>query len=169
MLIALDDPHLVWLLVRTKPKQETAVLHALAARDVPAYCPRILEPRWDLRAPRGPVPLFPSSVFAQCVVKERYAAVRYCSGVSGIVRFGEALAAVEDDFVASLREREGERGYVVIAEARRASSNTCRQRIVCASYSPWSAASATSRWMPGTSASRRAHLPWLTGLTKVPL
>src|SRR3972149_7562535 len=110
MLIALDDPRLVWLLLRTKPKQETAVVQALAARDVLAYCPRILEPRWPLRAPRGPVPLFPSYVFAQCVVKERYAAVRYCSGVSGIVRFGESLAAVADEFLVTLRERGGGRG-----------------------------------------------------------
>jgi len=130
MLIALDDPRLVWLLVRTKPKQEAAVLHALAARDVPAYCPRILEPRWHLRAPRGPVPLFPSYVFAQCVVKDRYAAVRYCSGVSGIVRFGESIAAVEEDFIYSLREREGERGYVMIAEARRAPSKGTRVCVV---------------------------------------
>jgi transcription antitermination factor NusG len=130
MLIALDDPRLVWLLLRTKPKQETAAVQALGAREVPAYCPRIVEPRWHVRAPRGPVPLFPSYVFAQCVVKERYAAVRYCSGVSGIVRFGEALAAVGDDFVASLREREGERGYVVIAEARRAPTKGSRVRVV---------------------------------------
>jgi transcription antitermination factor NusG len=130
MLIALDDPRLVWLLVRTKPKQETAVLHALAVRDVPAYCPRILEPRWHLRAPRGPVPLFPSYVFAHCIVKDRYAAVRYCSGVSGIVRFGESLAAVEADFISLLREREGERGYVVIAEARRAPGKGTRVRVV---------------------------------------
>jgi transcription antitermination factor NusG len=130
MLISLDDPRLVWLLVRTKPKQETSVLGALAAREVPVYCPRILEPRWHARAPRGPVPLFPSYVFAQCVPAERYAAVRYCSGVSGIVRFGDALAAVEDEFVSSLREREGERGYVVIAEARRAPRKGSRVRVV---------------------------------------
>jgi hypothetical protein len=130
MLIALDDPRLVWLLVRTKPKQEAAVVNALAGRDVPAYCPHLLEPRWHLRAPRGPVPLFPSYVFAHCVAKERYAAVRYCPGASGIVRFGEELAAVEDDFVGSLKEREGERGYVVIAEARRAPAKGARVRVV---------------------------------------
>jgi len=83
MPIALDDPRLVWLLVRTKPKQEPAVVQALAGRDVPAYCPRILEPRWHLRAPGGPVPLFLSYVFAQCVAKERYAAVRYCRCAEG--------------------------------------------------------------------------------------
>jgi transcription antitermination factor NusG len=130
MLIAPDEDRLIWLLVRTKPKQETAVVQALGGRDVPAYCPRILEPRWHLRAPRGPVALFPSYVFAHCVPKERYTAVRYCPGASGIVRFGDALAAVEEDFIASLREREGERGYLVIAEARRAPSKGTRVRVV---------------------------------------
>jgi transcription antitermination factor NusG len=130
MLITPDEDRPVWLLVRSKPKQETAVVQALAGRDVPAYCPRILEPRWHPRAPRGPVPLFPSYVFAHCVPNERYAAVRYCPGASGIVRFGDALAAVEDDFIASLREREGERGYLVIAEARRAPSKGARVRVV---------------------------------------
>ena len=130
MLIALDDPRLLWLLVHTKPKQESAVVQALAVREIPAYCPRILEPRRHARAPRGPVPLFPSYVFARCVVKERYTAVRYCPGASGIVRFGEALAAVEDGFVTSLREREGERGYVVIAEARRVPAKGSRVKVV---------------------------------------
>jgi transcription antitermination factor NusG len=130
MLISLDDARPLWLLVHTKPKQESAVVHALAGREIPAYCPRILEPRWHARAPRGPVPLFPSYVFARCVVGERYTAVRYCPGASGIVRFGEAIAAVEDEFVASLREKEGERGYVVIAQARRAPASGSRVKVV---------------------------------------
>ncbi len=130
MLIALDDPRTVWLLVHTKPKQESAVVQALAGREIAAYCPRILEPRWHARAPRGPVPLFPSYIFARCVAKERFAAVRYCPGASGIVRFGDALAAVEDDVVASLKAREGERGYVVISEARRAPAKGSRVRVV---------------------------------------
>lgn len=130
MLIGTDDPRLVWLLVRTKPKQEGAVMQALAARGVPAYCPRVLEPRPHVRAPHGPVPLFPAYVFARCVVAERYALVHYCPGAAGVVRFGQALAAVEDDFLAALRQREGERGYVVIGDARRPPSPGARARIV---------------------------------------
>jgi transcription antitermination factor NusG len=130
MLISLDDPRQVWLLVRSKPKQESALVLALSTRDVAAYCPKVLEPRWHSRAPRGPVPLFPSYVFARCVPKEKYTAVRYCTGAAGIVRFGEELGAVEDEFVASLREREGDRGYLVIAAARRAPVKGSRVRIV---------------------------------------
>jgi transcription antitermination factor NusG len=46
------------------------------------------------------------------------------------VRFGEELGAVEDEFVASLREREGERGYLVFADARRAPLKGSHVRVV---------------------------------------
>ncbi|MGD1149235.1 MAG: transcription termination/antitermination NusG family protein [Thermoanaerobaculaceae bacterium] len=130
MLIALDDPRQVWLLVRTKPKQEFALVQALAGRGIEAYCPKVLEPRWHARAPHVPVPLFPSYVFAQCILKEKFAAVRYCSGASSIVRFGSEFGAVEDQVIASLREREGERGYLVFADARRAPAKGSRVRVV---------------------------------------
>jgi len=130
MLISLDEPRHVWLLVRTKPKQEFALVQALAGRGITAYCPKVLEPRWHARAPHVPVPLFPSYVFARCVLKEKYAAVRYCPGASTVVRFGERFGAVEDEFIASLHEREGERGYLVFADARRAPVKGSRVRIV---------------------------------------
>ena len=130
MLISLDDPRPFWLLVRTKPKQESALVQALEGRGVPAYCPRVLEPRWHARSPQVPMPLFPSYVFAQCVLQDKYTAVRYCPGASTIVRFGEKFGAVEDEFVASMREREGERGYLVFADARRAPVKGSRVRIV---------------------------------------
>ncbi len=130
MLISLDDPRQLWLLVRAKPKQEFALVQALGGRDVDAYCPKVLEPRWHARAPHVPVPLFPSYVFARCVLQEKYAAVRYCPGASSLVRFGERFGAVEDEFIVSLREREGERGYLVFSDARRAPVKGSRLRIV---------------------------------------
>jgi transcription antitermination factor NusG len=130
MLVSPDDPRCVWLLVRSKPKQESALVQALAGRGVPAYCPKVLEPRWHARAPHVPVPLFPSYVFAHCVPKEKYTAVRYCPGASSVVRFGKRFGAVEDEFIASMRAREGERGYLVFAEVRRAPAQGARVRIV---------------------------------------
>ena len=130
MLISLDDSRQVWLVVRTKPKQDSALVQALEGRGVAAYCPKVLEPRLHVRAPQGPVPLFPSYVFAHCVAREKYAAVRYCPGAARIVRFGDELGAVEDEFVASLREREGERGYLVFADARRTPVKGSRVRVV---------------------------------------
>ncbi len=130
MLVPPDQPTAVWLLLRTKPKKERAVAETLAGRDVPAYVPLVLEPRWHTRAPRGPVPLFPSYVFAHCVPRERFAAVNYCPGAAGVVRFAGELAAVEDAALALLRDREGERGYLVFGEVRREPKAGSRVRIV---------------------------------------
>lgn len=130
MLIDPQETRVVWLLLRTKSKQERAVSEALAGRGVEAYLPRVIEPRWHTRAPRGPVPLFPSYVFARCAPRERFAAVHFCPGALGLVRFGGALAAIEDELVASLQEREGERGYVVIGEVRREPKKGSRVRVV---------------------------------------
>jgi transcription antitermination factor NusG len=129
VLIPPDDPRILWLLVKTKPKQERTVLTGLASRDVEGYLPRILEPRSHLRGPLGPVPLFPSYVFARCVARDRYNAVHYCPGALGVVRFGDQIAAIEEDAVADLRAREGERGYLVIQEVRRAPREGARARI----------------------------------------
>ena len=130
MLIPFDDPQPSWLLVRSKPKQESALVQALSGRDVIAYCPKVLEPRWHARAPQGPVPLFPSYVFAYFAPMEKFTAVRYCPGAAGIVRFGLELGAVEEAFITDLRRREGERGYLVIGEARRAPAKGSRVRVV---------------------------------------
>ena len=118
MLVAPTDPRVLWYLLRTKPKQERAVVETLTARSVAAYCPRVLEPRWHRRAPRGPVPLFPSYVFARFLAAESFGAVNYCPGAAGIVRFGNELAALDDAVIDELRAREGEHGYVEIKAAR---------------------------------------------------
>lgn len=130
MLIPPSAAELVWLLVRSKPKQEKVVSEALGARGVETYCPRVLDPRSHRRAPQGPVPLFPSYVFAHCVPSERYAAVHYCTGGLGIVRFGEMLAGVEDASIELLRSREGERGYLVYGEVRKGPKPGARARLV---------------------------------------
>lgn len=119
MLVDLSDPTPVWLVIRTKPKLERAAAEALSRRDFESYLPLVLEPRTHRRAPRGPVPLFPSYVFVNCSVPERFNALVYCPGVSGVVRFGACGAAVEDEFIVMLRKREGERGHLVFKEVRR--------------------------------------------------
>lgn len=129
MLIDLDDPQHRWLVVRTKPKQERAVVELLAHRVGEAYCPRVLEPRRHRWGPLGPVPLFPSYVFARAVVREHYHGVHYCQGVLGLLRFGDKLAAVEDEFIQLLRQRAGERGYLVFAQVRKPLEEGMRVRV----------------------------------------
>lgn len=130
MLILPTEAAPTWLLVRTKPKQERAASEVLASRGLESYFPRVIEPRWHRRAPRGPVPLFPSYVFARCIPSEQFAAVNYCTGVAGVVRFGDHVAAVGDVFIAALREREGERGYVVYGDVRRRLEKGTKVRVI---------------------------------------
>lgn len=118
MLLSFGDPCRAWYLVRTKPRQEASVSNVLDRRGVETFVPRVLEPPGHRRAPRGPVALFPGYVFARCVLPALYPAVQYCPGGVGVVRFGERFAAVEDDFVEFLRHRLGDRGYLVMSQAR---------------------------------------------------
>jgi transcription antitermination factor NusG len=130
MLVSPEETRALWLLLKTKPKQERVVTESLAARGVEGYLPLVLEPRLHPRAPLGPVPLFPSYVLARCAVRERYAAVHYCPGGLGVVRFGQWLAAVEDEVVADLKIRAGERGYLIVQDIRRAPRVGARARVV---------------------------------------
>jgi transcriptional antiterminator RfaH len=134
MLVSAIEPREAWLLLRTKPKQERNAVSALTERGLEAYCPRVLEQRMHKRAPVGPVPLFPSYVFARCQVRTQYAAANYCTGVIQVVRFGQLLAAVEDDFVTFLKLREGERGYLAITEVRKPPTRGQRVRVLAGPF-----------------------------------
>ena len=129
MLVPPTDPRVLWYLLRTKPKQERVVVETLAARGVEGYCPRVLEPRWHVRAPRGPMPLFPSYVFARFQAAAGFAAVNFCTGAAGVVRFGGELAAVDDGVCAGRREREGVQGYVELTAARERPREGSRVRV----------------------------------------
>ena len=135
MLIEPTDPRPAWLLLRTKPKQERAVSAALEGRGIRAYCPRVLEPRTHPRAPVGPVPLFPSYVFGYCAVRDRFQAMHFCAGAAGVVRFGDYVAAVEDEFIERLREREGTTGHLVFRDVRKAPRQGSRVRVLSGPFS----------------------------------
>lgn len=119
MLLSPFETRPIWLLVRTKPRQERLASESLECRGIGVYCPRILEPREHIRAARAPLPLFPSYLFGLCRLAESFHALAYCPGVSGPVRFGDRLAAVEEEDVALLREKEQGRGYLLPAFVRK--------------------------------------------------
>ncbi len=129
MLVEPTDPRPAWLLLRTKPKQERAVSAALEGRGIEAYCPRVLEPRTHRRAPVGPVPLFPSYVFAYGAARDHFRTIHFCAGAAGIVRFGDYLAAVEEEFIGELRRRSAETGHLVFRDVRVAPRAGSRVRI----------------------------------------
>jgi len=119
MMVAPSDDRRLWLLVRTKPKQERRVEESLFARGIPAFCPRVLEPRLRRWEPKGPVPLFPGYVLAHLVLGEGYAAAQYCAGSAGLVRLGARFAALDDADVETLQSHQGERGYIVVPIRRK--------------------------------------------------
>jgi transcriptional antiterminator RfaH len=104
------------VVVRTKPRQERRAVHHLCQRQVTPYCPMFLQPPWHLRAPRGPVPLFPGYIFVSFDPSQQMSAVRYCPGVLAPVTFGGDLATVDQGLVDAVRAREGSRGYAVPIE-----------------------------------------------------
>ncbi len=105
-----------WMVVRTKPHQERAAVVHLGQRGVEAYCPMFLEPPWHPRAPRGPLPMFTSYIFAECDPDSRLNAIRYCPGVAHPVVFDRRIATVDGHLIDALRMREGERGYILPEE-----------------------------------------------------
>jgi len=95
-----------WFCVRTKPKHE----HIAAARlcqnlSLEVFNPRL---RMERSTRRGLVrtaePLFPCYVFVRCQLAERLNDIRYVTGVSSLVHFGEQIPAVPDVVINELRE-----------------------------------------------------------------
>ena len=88
----------------------------LSHREVEAYCPMYLEPKWHRKKAGIPVPLFTGYIFVQCDPELQLNAVSYCPGVAHPVRFDRRLATVEQDVIDAIRQREGVRGHVVPPE-----------------------------------------------------
>jgi transcriptional antiterminator RfaH len=112
----LPDRALPWLVVRTKPRQERVAVCHLDQREVEAYCPLFLEPKWRRKSAGIPVPLFTSYIFVRCDPERQLNAVSYCPGVAHPVRFDRNLATVEQTVIDAIRRREGVRGYVMPPE-----------------------------------------------------
>ena len=111
-----DGVRTQWLVVRTKPRHERVAVSHLSHRDVEAYCPLYLEPKWNQKAAGTPVPLFTGYIFVRCEPEAQLNAVAYCPGVAHPVRFDRRLATVEQDVIDAIRRREGERGFVMPPE-----------------------------------------------------
>jgi len=116
-LLRFEEAGFRWLVLRTKPRQERIAANHLRQRSLHTYCPMYLEPPWHLRAPRGPVPLFASYLFVWCRPERQLNAVRYCPGVHRPVTFDGRLATVSPELIDALKEREGDKGYVLFEEA----------------------------------------------------
>jgi transcriptional antiterminator RfaH len=95
-----------WYCARTKPKHEHIAAAGLARRlGLEVFHPRM---RSERATRRGVVrivePLFPCYVFVRCAAADGLDEVRYMSGVSGLVQFGQRVATVPDHVIDELRQ-----------------------------------------------------------------
>jgi transcription antitermination factor NusG len=94
-----------WYCVRTQPKHE----HIAAATLTRNLSLEVFHPRLKLeRATRRGVvrvvePLFPCYLFVRCSLGERLDDIRYVSGVSSLVHFGQQIPVVPDPVIEELR------------------------------------------------------------------
>ena len=108
-----------WYAIHTKPKQEQRAETNLRAWNIEAFTPKIKDRR-RRRALKGSnyviKPLFPRYVFAhfnpQCCLHR----VTFTRGVHSIVRFGDALARIDDKVISIIQLRMNEDGLVHIGE-----------------------------------------------------
>lgn len=94
-----------WYVLRTQLKREKlAAANLRRLEGVEVFLPRL---RYVKTTRRGRVwwvePLFPGYLLAKFSVEEMGTAVTYAGGVSRVVRFGDEVPAVAEEFVESLK------------------------------------------------------------------
>jgi transcriptional antiterminator RfaH len=95
-----------WYCARTKPKHE----HLVAANLTRNLGLEVFNPRLKLERStrRGVVrvveSLFPCYIFVRCDVEQKADEIRYVSGMSSLVRFGDKIAVVPEEVIGELAE-----------------------------------------------------------------
>jgi transcriptional antiterminator RfaH len=95
-----------WYCARTKPKHEHLVAANLRRNlGLEVFHPRL---RLERTTQRGVVrvveSLFPCYIFVRCDAEQKADDIRYVSGMSSLVRFGDRIAVVPDGVVEELAE-----------------------------------------------------------------
>jgi transcriptional antiterminator RfaH len=95
-----------WYCARTKPKHEhIAAANLFRHLGLEVFHPRL---RVERATRRGVVrtvePLFPCYVFVHCVIQDWIDEIRYTTGVSSLVRFGDRNPTVPDAVIQELQE-----------------------------------------------------------------
>ncbi|HHY85720.1 MAG TPA: transcriptional activator RfaH [Verrucomicrobia bacterium] len=95
----------VWYCARTKPKHEhIAAANLVRQLGIEVFNPRLRLERVTRRGlVRSVEPLFPCYVFARCRAID-LDAIRYVSGISSLVHFGDRVPNVPDTVIDELRE-----------------------------------------------------------------
>jgi transcriptional antiterminator RfaH len=105
---AMNDHASAWLVVNTHPHREKLALVNLCRQNFSAYCPRI---RKRLRSRYGSAdvlrPLFPGYLFVRVDRSSSlWRPILSTHGVRRVVRFGDSVNYLDNQFVESLRARE---------------------------------------------------------------
>lgn len=95
-----------WYCARTHPKHEHIAAASLAKKlSLEVFNPRL---RLERSTRRGVVrsvePLFPCYIFVRCVLARHIDQIRYVSGISSLVHFGQKIPVVPDTVVEELRQ-----------------------------------------------------------------
>lgn len=138
-----------WYCARTKPKHEHIAAANVSRRlNLEVFLPRL---RTERATQRGVVhlvePLFPCYIFVRCVLEDRLDEIRYTTGISSLVHFGDRIPAVPDPVVEELREcfatedpmrmaddRIADGARVVVADGVFAGMNACVLRTLPARH-----------------------------------
>ena len=106
-----------WYAVHTQPRGETQARFNLLRQGFEVYLPCYLKRRRHARRTDWvTTPLFPRYLFVRMDLgATRWRAIQSTFGVSHLVCNGEAPAALPDGIVEEIREREDDRGMVVLA------------------------------------------------------
>lgn len=101
-----DALQLRWYCARTQPKHEHIAAANIRSRlGLQVFHPRLQVERATRRGPVHAIePLFPCYIFVQCCLDEHFSQLRYVSGISSLVHFGDKVPPVPDDVVEELRQ-----------------------------------------------------------------
>jgi transcriptional antiterminator RfaH len=97
-----------WIVLYTKPNQETVAVKNIQRQKYEAYCPMILRTRRHARrVEQVERPLFPSYVFVKMNVRQaQWRSLLSTKGVRSLVHFGDQVGLLPEGFVEQLRASE---------------------------------------------------------------
>ena len=101
-----EDLNSAWYCVKAQTKREhIAAGHLRELEGVEVFCPRL---RYRKATRRGKIwwvePMFPGYLMAKFDLLTQERAIMFCQGVRGLVRFGDKIPPVPDEFVTMLRD-----------------------------------------------------------------
>lgn len=109
---------MTWLAVYTQAQAEALAVHHLERQNFDVYMPLYLKRRCHARQITWhKKPLFPRYVFVRLAEGGLWRKIRSTIGVSDLVYMGDKPAAMNDEIIQGIKEREGDDGLVRLPDA----------------------------------------------------